>query len=142
MAKSFNFKKMVRNIQKMCTMRNCVLFFLLILLFLLYRNYLKEGFETSCENLETDIKDGKKLVLFYADWCGHCKKLTPIWDEAANEADDKMIKLNVGDGKPEQKKIMDKYNIKGFPTIIMFENGENKGVFEKRDKDSFLEYFS
>ena len=141
--KTPNFKKVIKNIQKMCNIRNCILFFLLILLFLLYTKFLKkEGFESSCENLEKDIKEDKKLVLFYADWCGHCKKLKPIWDDAATNADDKMIKLNVGDGKPEQKQIMEKYNIKGFPTVIMFENGENKGVFDKRDKESFLEYFN
>jgi thiol-disulfide isomerase/thioredoxin len=142
MAKSFNLQKVVKTLKKMLNLRNLMLFFLLIVLFLLYRKYLKEGFESSCENLENDIKEDKKLVLFYADWCGHCKKLKPIWDDAANEADNKMIKVNVGDGKPEQKKVMEKYNIKGFPTILMFEDGKNKGQFEKRDKESFLEYFN
>lgn len=142
MANFFKMKNM-KNIQKMCTSRTCVLFFILLLLFLLYVTFLKkEGFESSCENFEKDIKEDKKLVLFYADWCGHCNKLKPIWDEASGSVDNKMIKLNVGDGTPEQKTIMEKYNIKGFPTIIMFENGENKGQFDKRDKDSFLEYFS
>lgn len=124
------------------------LLFIIALLFLyyIYTNYLDEGFESSCENLNEDIKDNRKLVLFYANWCGHCKNIKPVWDETASEINtdnnNKMLKLNVGDGKPEQKEMMKKYNINGFPTIIMFENGENKGVLEKRDKKSFLEYFN
>jgi len=116
----------------------------LLILYLLYVN-LKEGFESAPEELESQIKDGKKLVLFYADWCGHCKKIKPDWDDAAKDAnkeDKKMIKVNCGGGTEKDKELMNKYNIEGYPTIIIFDNGTPAEYTGKRTKDDFLSIFS
>ena len=131
-------------IKKMDIHFTLILVLLLVFLYLIYVTFrLNEGFETTCSELPSKLKkDDKQLVLFYADWCGHCNKMKPEWDEASNElGNNKMMKINVGDGTEEQKKTMNTYGIKGFPTILMFENGESKGPFEYRDKNSYLEFF-
>jgi thiol-disulfide isomerase/thioredoxin/Ca2+-binding RTX toxin-like protein len=95
--------------------------------------------------VKPEIKSGKKLVLFYADWCGHCKKIKPVWDEAAdhvNKDDVKMIKVNCGEGSEEDKKIMKKYNIDGYPTIIKFVDGTPSLYRGDRDANSFKEVFN
>ena len=117
----------------------------LLALYFVYTNYLKEGFELQPSKLEDEIATGKKLVLFYADWCGHCKKLKPEWDETAkevNKKDKKMLKVNCGSGSEEEKEIMSKYNIDGYPTIIVFDNGVASPYEGKRDKESFMSALS
>ena len=61
------------------------------------------------------------LVDFFANWCGHCQKLLPLWDEVAVAMDGKLnvVKLNVD----ENRDLSKKYEIKGLPTMILFKDG-------------------
>lgn len=39
----------------------------------------------SSSNFDRVTKKGTWLVEFYAPWCGHCKRLAPIYEKVANE---------------------------------------------------------
>ena len=140
--------KKMKDIKGICSAKNLpsIIIILIILgvLYFVYAKFLKEGFETQSGNLEDQVKSGTKLVLFYADWCGHCKKIKPVWDETSKEvnADEvKMIKVNCGEGTDEDQRIMKKYSIDGYPTIIKFVNGKATLYQGDRDSDSFKEMF-
>ena len=133
--------------------RLALLLFLLIVLFYFYSTYLKEGFDATPDNLDQYINGDKPtLVLFYADWCGHCKKLKPTWSKTAELAKEKgltMIQINVGgeesDSEETKKKnaeISKKYNIDGYPTIILFKNGNAIPYDGPRTPEGFMNAFN
>ena len=62
------------------------------------------------------------LVEFFAPWCGHCKKLAPEFETAANSLKTQNIKLAAVDCTLE-KEICEKHAIKGYPTLAVFRAG-------------------
>ena len=75
------------------------------------------------QNFDNEIKNGTVIVDFYADWCGPCKMLAPILDEIAEESEDVLVgKINVDDSPL----LAARFGIVSIPTLIVFENGEEK----------------
>ena len=60
------------------------------------------------------------LVDFWADWCGPCKKLSPILDEISNQTGLLVGKLNV-DENPDKMK---EYSVHSIPTMVLFKSGQ------------------
>ena len=61
------------------------------------------------------------VVDFYADWCGPCKMLAPVFEEVANEIEGvSFVKVNVD----ENIEVAQRYGITTIPTLLAFKNGE------------------
>ena len=60
------------------------------------------------------------LIDFWADWCGPCKKLSPILDEISNERGLLVGKLNV-DENPVK---VAEYSVHSIPTMVLFKSGQ------------------
>ena len=98
---------------------------------------------TNDNNFETDVlKSGKTVLLdFWAEWCGPCKMIAPLLDEAAEQYADKLTvaKLNID----ENPNTPAKYQIRSIPTLMLFKNGEvlaqKLGAMPKKDLTNFLE---
>ena len=120
--------------------------FLFVLVYLYY-SHGKEGYENESDKFTDSIVQSSEpvMVLFYADWCGHCTKLKPDWDKAcekANKDKKRMFKIDVGGEDKEHKELMKKYDIQGFPTIIIFQNGSHDHYDGPRTVDKMLDNLS
>jgi len=66
---------------------------------------------------------GRVLIMFYAPWCGFCKRMKPDYQLAAKEVKGTAVMAAMDTTLPNNNQISRKYNITGFPTLIYFENG-------------------
>jgi len=81
------------------------------------------------------------LIMFYAPWCGHCKRMKPDYASAATELKGKAILAAIDANSPEGRLSGQKYEIQGFPTLKYFENGEFKYDYSgERTKKGIMDW--
>ena len=78
------------------------------------------------------------VVDFWAEWCGPCKVLTPILEEAAREVPGvTVMKMNVD----ENLETPVSFGIRGIPTLIAFKDGQPvSSLVGVREKDELVEW--
>ncbi|CAN0527332.1 unnamed protein product [Rangifer tarandus platyrhynchus] len=100
-------------------------------------------YHLSDEDFDQFVKEHSSvLVMFHAPWCGHCKKMKPEFENAAEvlhgEGESSGVLAAVD--ATVNKALAERFHISEFPTLKYFKNGEKYAVPALRTKKSFIEW--
>lgn len=94
----------------------------------------KAAYQPNREHIPEGVGSGNsaELLFFFADWCPHCKAAKPIWNDLKAEYENKTIngyqvvftEVDCSTETAEVDKMMNKYNIEGYPTIKLLKDGQ------------------
>lgn len=86
----------------------------------------------------TGATTGDWLVKFYASWCGHCKKLEPIYEKVADMLDGEINVARVD--VPKNRDLGTRFEIKGFPTLKFISKGKVYHYKGRRTVEDIIEF--
>ncbi len=87
------------------------------------------------------VKDSEEtwLIDFWAEWCGPCKKLSPIFNEVSEEVDS--VKFGKVDMQ-ENQQLGTQFGVRALPTLLIVKNGEevarSSGVMKKEELKTWI----
>lgn len=114
---------------------------------------LKTSYNANNEYNTKDSEGGNKqgeMLLFYADWCPHCKTAKPNWDSIKSQYQNKTIngyhviftEVDCTTETAETEQMMNKYNIEGFPTIKLVKDGQVVEFDAKPTRETLNEFLN
>ncbi len=125
-----------------------------VLGYLAYKNFygnatLYSANRDNMDNMDNSNKTAQ-LMLFHVDWCPHCKTAKPVWDDLKTEYENKSIngytivftEINCTTESGEVEKMMDKYNVEGFPTIKLIKDGQIIEYDAKPTKETLNQFLN
>ena len=84
--------------------------------------------ELTDNNFKQNVLESKDVVVvdFWAQWCGPCRKLTPLLEQIQSELQDgvKIYKIDADKNINSAKE----YGISSLPTVLIFKDGEAKEI--------------
>jgi len=107
----------------------------LIYLFYKYSNNNIEAFNANRENVPVSEEQPNKIatmMMFTVDWCPHCQKAKPEWENVKAKYDGKningykmsFVEYNCTEESTEVNELLDKYKIEGYPTLKLIKDNQ------------------
>lgn len=90
-------------------------------------------------SFEDEVMKSKKDVLieFYAPWCGHCKKLEPVYKKLAKHLANSNPDVVVAKMDASANDVPSSFKVEGFPTIYFLKAGEKDNPIQFTGERSF-----
>lgn len=87
----------------------------------------------TARNFQSDVLEASfqrpVLVDFWADWCAPCHALSPHLERVIGELGGQVLLAKVEVDEGENMRLAGHYRLRGFPTVILFQRGDERGRF-------------
>ena len=95
------------------------------------------------QNLSNLLKNGNWMVLYHADWCGHCQTIKPEWKKVVDKiSNNSKPSFNIAEIESSHiGSLINSPKVSGFPTIKMFNSGKEVANFEDERNAENIEQF-
>ena len=139
-------EKIINYLPSLFTLKNLgILIGVIILIYVakyIYDQYMPSSssstvYKANLEHMTTEEANAAankqaEIMMFYADWCPHCKAAKPEWESFKNEYEGKKVngytlvftEYNCTTETPETEEAVSKYNVEGFPTIKLIKDNQ------------------
>ncbi|WP_347306272.1 thioredoxin family protein [Thiobacter aerophilum] len=102
-------------------------------------------YDTSLENFERDViaasRETPILVDFWADWCPPCIVLAPVLEKVVQTSGGKLRLAKVEVDEGDNMKLAGRYGLRGFPTVLLFVDGEERARFASARPERWVRDF-
>jgi thiol-disulfide isomerase/thioredoxin len=122
--------------------------------YLIYNNFVKSKLSPSYKSNGESIQNGEgkeaEIMLFYTDWCPHCKTAKPEWEQVKAEYNGKQInghtiiftEVNCTNESPDVERMMNTYKIEGYPTIKLVKDNQIIDYDAKPSKATLTQFLN
>lgn len=106
----------------------------------IHKEWIFDATEDDFQQTVIDASHSKPILVdFWADWCGPCIMLTPVLEHLVSESEGRWLlgKVEVDDNM----RLAGHYRLRGFPTVLLFQDGEEKGRFSGAKPSPWVKHF-
>ncbi|WJW76641.1 thioredoxin domain-containing protein [Thiohalobacter sp. IOR34] len=102
-------------------------------------------YAVSVADFETRVLDVSHrqpvLVDFWAEWCSPCLVIAPVLERVIDGFGGSVLLAKVEVDEGENMKLAGRYRVRGFPTLILFEAGQEQARFSSARPQHYIREF-
>lgn len=82
--------------------------------------------DVTSENFQSEVLDQSGVVLIdiWAEWCGPCKRMNPVFSSLSDQYGDKLLIAKIDADTEFGTEVLKNLRVTGLPTMFLYVNGK------------------